>query len=160
MGQLGRNTRVAFKVQAVANTAEIGAGATLFRFSDNTAGLVLSKAKVRSNESKANGMSVRGRHGSRSVAGTYPADATLGTYEALIAAALRTTPTWAAALVVTEATASLTSITTTTNTIVAAAGSWITAGLKLGDVFVLTNHVTAANNSKDFLITGLTAPAH
>ena len=38
-------------------------------------------------------------------------------------------------------------ITTTTSTIVAAAGSWITAGVRVGDIVTLTGHSTAANNS-------------
>jgi len=60
-------------------------------------------------------------------------------------------------LVATEATAGLTSITTTTSTIVASAGSWITAGFAVNDVVILTGHSTAANNNKPLNITALTA---
>jgi hypothetical protein len=62
-----------------------------------------------------------------------------------------------AAFAITEATAGLTSITTTTSTIVASAGSWITAGVKVGDVVRLTNHSTAANNNKNLRVLAVTA---
>jgi hypothetical protein len=152
--QTGRNVSVAFMAQPTLGTPVSGAGATYFR-SSATGGLALSKNKVRSNEIRSDGQSTLGRHGSRSVSGSYPADATLGTHDALFEALVR--GTWAAPLVITEATAGLTSITTTTNTIVAAAGSWITAGLRKGDVFRLTNHSTAANNNKNLRIVDLTA---
>lgn len=152
--QTGRNVGVYFMAQPTLGTPVSGAGASVFRF-NGSGGLALSKNKVRSNESRNDGQSTLGRHGSRSVAGTYPADATLGTFDELFQALVR--GTWSAVLTITEATAGLTSITTTTNTIVASAGSFITAGLRKGDVFRLTNHSTPANNSKNLRIVDLTA---
>jgi hypothetical protein len=63
--------------------------------------------------------------------------------------------TWGSPLTITQA--AMTSITTTTSTIVAAAGSWITQGLRGGDVIRLTGHATVANNDKNLTITALTA---
>lgn len=155
-GNSGRNVAVDFMVQSVIGTPVSGAGASRFRINSGAPGLVLNKAKIRSNESRSDGMSTRGRHGSRSISGNYPADATLGTFEELIEALMR--GTWDASdLVITEADASLASITTTTSTIVAGAGSWITAGLKVGDVIVLSGHSTAANNGIPLRIVTLTA---
>lgn len=151
----GRNQLVAFMAQPTLGTPVTGAGATVFRYNNGTAGSNLQKAKIRSNESRSDGMSTRGRHGSRSVVGTYPADATLGTFEELIEALMR--GTFDAGLTITEADASLASITTTTSTIVAGGGSWITAGLMVGDVIVLSGHSTAANNGIPLRILALTA---
>jgi hypothetical protein len=68
--------------------------------------------------------------------------------------------TWSATpLIITEASGAppLASITTTANTIVCSAGSWIAAGLRVGDVVVLTGHSTPGNNSMNLRITALTA---
>jgi hypothetical protein len=60
----------------------------------------------------------------------------------------------------------MTSITTTTNTIVAAGGSWLAdANLVKGDLVKLTNHSTAGNNGKwlrvvDVNATTITVPAN
>lgn len=152
--QTGRNTSVSYKSQPTLGTPVSGSGATAFRFNPG-GGLVLAKNKIRSNENRSDGMSTLGRHGSRSVSGSYAADGSIGTFDPLIEALMR--GTFSSVLVVTEATAGLTSITTTTNTIVASAGSFITAGLKKGDTIVLTNHSTAGNNSKNLRIVDLAA---
>jgi hypothetical protein len=60
-------------------------------------------------------------------------------------------------LTVTQAEAGLTSITTTANTIVASAGSFITAGLRVGDVITLAGVSDAANTGKLLRIVALTA---
>ncbi|NGP18921.1 phage tail tube protein [Devosia aurantiaca] len=108
-----------------------------------------------SNEIRRDGLASRGRHGSRSVSGQYVGDLSLGTFDELIEAAFR--GTFAPTLSITEATAGLTSITTTTSTIVASAGSWIAAGLRVGDVIRLTGHSAAENNDRNLRVTGLTA---
>ncbi|MBN9333483.1 phage tail tube protein, partial [Devosia sp.] len=129
------------------------AGAKAFR--PNSGQLTLAKEPIRSNEVRRDGLQSRGRHGSRSVSGQYAGDLSVGTFDDLIEAAFR--GTFAPALAVTEATAGLTSITTTANSIVASAGSWITAGLRVGDVIRLTGHSAAGNNDRNLRITGLTA---
>lgn len=153
--QTGKNSDVRFKVETTFGTKHATAtGAKYFRASPSS-GLELKKAPVLPTEYRNDGMTVQARHGSRSVDGGYDADLTIGTFDELFEAVLR--GTWLAAQTITEATAGLTSITTTTSTIVAAAGSWITAGVVVGDVIRLTGHSTAANNSKNLRVLGVTA---
>lgn len=152
--QSGRNILVAYKPEVTFGILPDGAaGSKVFR--PNGGGINLTKEPIQSNEIRRDGQMTRGRHGSRSVGGSFPGDLSLGTYDDFIEAVFR--GTFAAELVVNEASAGLTSITTTANTIVASAGSWITAGLRVGDVIRLTNHATAANNSRNLRIVGLTA---
>lgn len=152
--QTQSNIITAFKVQSALGSQASGSGGTVLRMAGG-AGAQLTKAATESNEVRRDGMRTRGRHGTQKTTGEWAAEASLGSSEAIIEAITR--DTWAAALVITEATAGLTSITTGTNTIVAAAGSWITAGLRVGDVVRLTNHATAANNNKNLRLTGVTA---
>ncbi|KFC73197.1 hypothetical protein FG93_01941 [Bosea sp. LC85] len=152
--QSGRNILVAYKPEVTFGVAEDGAaGAKVFR--PNSGGLNLSKEPIRSNEIRRDGQVSRGRHGSRSVAGSYVGDLSHGSYDDFIEAVFR--GSFQPELVLNEASAGLTSITTTANAIVASAGSWITAGLRVGDIVRLTNHSTAANNGRNLRIVGLTA---
>jgi hypothetical protein len=124
--QTQSNGDVRYKVQSALGTAASGAGATLLRTAGGTAGR-LTKSTTESNEVRSDGMMSRGRHGSWKTAGSYDCELSLDQMDDVFEAVFR--GTWASALVITEATASLTSITTTTSTIVAGGGSWITAGL-------------------------------
>jgi hypothetical protein len=151
--QTGRNALVAYKVESAFGTLPGATSGKVFR--PNSGALNLTKEPIQSNENRRDGQMTRGRHGSRTVNAQYAADLSLGSYDDFIEAVFR--GTFASELVITEATASLTSITTTANTIVAGGGSWITAGLRVGDVIRLTNHATAANNGKNIRITGLTS---
>jgi hypothetical protein len=148
------NGYVAYKAQSALGTQATGGSALMLRTAGGQGGR-LTKAAIESQEVRRDGMSSRGRHGSQKTAGAYSGELSLGVADTVMEAVFR--GTYEAELAITEATASLTSITTTTSTIVAAAGSWITAGLRVGDVIALTNHATAANNSKNLRITGLTA---
>jgi hypothetical protein len=150
--QTGRNVEVTYKKQSGLGVAATGAGGRVFRI-NSSQGLTLSKGKIRSNESRRDGQTTLGRHGARSVSGGYSADATLGTFDELIADIMR--GTWDTLVTITNT--QMTSITTTTSTIVAAAGSWITQGLRVGDVVRLTGHSSVANNDRNLRITGLTA---
>lgn len=151
--QSGRQILVAYKEETTFGTLAGAASGKVFR--PNNGNLSLTKEPIRTNEVRRDGMMTRGRHGSRSVAGSYTGDLSLGSYDDFIQAAFR--GTFQPALAVTEATASLGSITTAANTITSAAGSWLTAGLRVGDVIRLTGHSSAANNDKNLRITGLTA---
>jgi hypothetical protein len=152
--QTQSNGDVRYKVQSALGTAASGAGATLLRTAGGTAGR-LTKSTTESNEIRSDGMMSRGRHGSWKTAGSYDCELSLDQMDDVFEAVFR--GTWASALVITEATAGLTSITTTTSTIVAGGGSWITAGLRVGDVVRLTNHTTAGNNNINLRIKALTA---
>lgn len=155
--QTQSNAVVAYKLQTGLGVQASGTGGSVLRVSGGTGGQ-LTKAATESAEVRYDGMRMRGRHGIQKTAATWNAEASMGTWEPIGQAVMR--DTWdVAPLVITETSGApaLTSITTTANTIVAAAGSWITAGLRAGDVVILTNHSTPANNSRNLRITGLTA---
>lgn len=148
------NGYIAFKPQVAKGTIASGAGGFVLRTAGGAGGK-LTKNNYGSNEVRRDYQRSRGRHGLRKAAGTYTVEVSLDNMDALFEAVFQ--GTWQAALVVTQATAGLTSVTTTANTIVAAAGSWITAGLRVGDVVRLTGFADAANNSKNIRLTGVTA---
>ncbi len=153
--QTGHNILVAFKAESVFNTAVSGAGGTQFR--PNPGGsLRLSRATIQSNEVRSDGKTSMGRLGSKSVAGSYSADLSVGSFDALLEAVLQST--YVAAVAITQAT--MTSITTQAgppSTITAAAGSWLTQGVRVGDIVRLTNHSTVANNNRNLRVTAVTA---
>lgn len=149
------NGYVAYKVQSGLGSQASGSSARVLRTTGGGYGK-LTKAAVESNEIRQDGMRTRGRHGVQHTAGDYSTELSLGLCDDIFEALVRGTLS-SADVAITEATASLTSITTTTNTIVAGGGSWITAGVRVGDVWRLTGHTTAANNGKNLPILGVTA---
>lgn len=149
------NAYVAIKAQSALGSQASGSGALILPQAGGQGGR-MSKAAIEDPIIRRDGMQIRGRHGSQRTAGTYNGTIAMGALDPILAAIMRTD--WSAAdLAITEATASLASITTTTNTIVAGGGSWITAGLRVGDVIRLTGHSTAGNNDRNLRIIGLTA---
>ena len=74
-------------------------------FRPNTGSINLTKEPIRSNENRRDGQMTRGRHGSRSVAGQYSGDLSLGSYDDLIEAVFR--GTFEDALVIDDATAAM-----------------------------------------------------
>lgn len=151
--QTQSNAVIAYKVQSALGTQATGSGGTVLRVSGGTGGS-LTKATTESNEIRGDGMRTRGRHGTQKTAGAWNAQASIGSHEPIYEAVMR--DTWSAAdLAITES--AMTSITTTTSTIVAAAGSWLTQGIRKGDVVRLTNHASAGNNGRNLRVTGVTA---
>lgn len=148
------NAYVAYKQQSALSSFASGSGATVLHTAGGQGGR-LSKASVESNTVRRDGMRTRGRHGTRRTQASYNHELGLGSLDDIVEAVMR--GTYEAELVITNATASLTSITTTTDTIVAGGGSWITAGLRVGDVIRITNHATAENNNINLPIVALTA---
>jgi Phage tail tube protein len=157
MYQSQSNALVAYKLQTALGTPASGAGGSVLRVSGGTGGQ-LTKASTESAEVRNDGMRSRGRHGIQKTAATWNAEASAGTWEPIAEAVMR--DTWTTPdLILTEASGAppLGSITTTANAIVANAGSFITAGIRVGDVVRLTNHTTPGNNNRDLRIVGLTA---
>lgn len=151
--QSGKNVKVAYKVEGDFGTAPGASDAIQFRASPGT-GLSLAKAQIQPTEFRSDGQTVQSRHGSRSVSGQYEADLSVGTFDALLEAVFR--GTWLPSFTITNS--AMTSITTpTANTIVAAGGSWITQGLRVGDVVRLTGHSSTDNNGRNLRVIGLTA---
>lgn len=149
--QSGRNILVAYKPEANFGVLPGASEAKIFRA--NSGGITLAKEPIRSNEIRADGMSTRGRHGSRSVTGAYTGDLSVGTFDDLIEAVFR--GTYEPALELDED--DVTSITTTANTIVGASGDWLALGLRVGDVIRLVAHADVGNNDRNIRIAGLTA---
>lgn len=151
--QTGHNFLVAFNEETTFNVSAATSGAQRVR-ANASGGLRLTRTELAPNEIRGDGMTSMGRMGSRSVAGSYSADGSVGTFDRLFQAALRST--WVPLVEIAYSTAH-TSITTTTNTIVAASGSFITSGFRVGDVIKLTGTATPANNNRNLRLTGVTA---
>lgn len=154
--QTGKNVQVMFKAQTTPGTlAASGAGATQLRASP-ASGMNLKKTAIQPTEFRSDGMTPNSRHGSRSAPGEYMADLIVGAFDLLFEAASR--GTWLPSFTVLPA--DITSITTQAgppSTITAASGSFIAKGVVKGDVIRLTGHSTAANNSKNLRVIGVTA---
>lgn len=145
--QPGKLVRVAYKEEVTFNTPPGATGAQVL-VPNPGPGLKLSKTPILPNAIRADGLGLMARHGSISVAGSYPADLTVGGMDDLLEAAMR--DTWQVPLVLDAS--DFTSITTTGTTIVAAGGSWLTMGIRKGDVIRLTGSATSANNSKNLRV--------
>lgn len=154
--QTGRNVVVAYKANAGAyGTAAVsGGGATGLRF--NSGKLNLTKSPIDSEENRRDGMRTRGRHGQRAVEGSYTAELSVGTFDALFEAAMR--GTWATALTITQATAGMSTATLSVqaNSFTASTGSWITSGLRVGDEINFTAGPAVGNRIRCRIV-GLTA---
>ena len=147
MAQTGTNIIVAVKVEATLNVAPGATGAEKLRLTPSP-GLKLTKEAIRSNEIRPDQLSTIPRHGSRAVEGSYNGEMSVGSFDTALEGSMRST--WVTAVTITEATGSLVNIFTGTNTIEAPStitgDGWLDAGLRVGDVFRLTGHHTAANN--------------
>jgi hypothetical protein len=152
--QTNSNGRVAYAVQAArGGKAATGAASSILR-SAGGQGIRLTKASTSSAEIRNDGMSVRGRHGTQKTASAYNAEMSLGSHDPIIEALMR--GTWdPVVLAATEA--DMTSVTTTANTIVAAAGDWLAKGFRVGDIVRATGLPDAANNGRNMRLTGVTA---
>ncbi len=154
MAQTGMNVLVAYKIEDVTfnvpNTVVTGAE----RLRLNPApGLAMSRPTILPGEIRADMLTPIGRLGSRAVNGSYPCDLSVGSFDTIFEAVMRST--FVAA--VSFGNAELTSITTTANTIVAAGGSFITEGVRVGDIIRLSNHSTAVNNDVNLMVSAVVA---
>lgn len=155
--QTGRNVTVAYKARSggsYGDAAASGSGATLLR--PVGGGLNLTKGSFESAENRRDGQRTRGRHTQHAVAGSYQAELSVGTFDDLFAAAFR--GAWAAAVTITQATVGMSTaaLSCSTSAITASAGSWITSGLRVGDVINFSTGLTG-NTNKNLRVVGLTA---
>lgn len=148
--QTGRNILVSYKPEATYGVLPDNTAGKAFRA--NSGGLNLSKEPIRSGENRRDGQQTRGRHGSKSVSGSYTGDLSLGTFDDLFAAAFRGTFDAPLALAGLSLTADATAKTFTRS-----AGSWIGDGVRVGDVVRFSGFTTTANNARNFRVVGLTA---
>jgi hypothetical protein len=150
------NAYIAYKAQTALGAQASGTGAAILRTTGGAGGR-LTKAAVESQEISHDAMSTRGRHGTQKTTGTYTAETSIGSFDDILEAVMR--GAWEAALTITEATGGMSSATLAVgaSTITASAGSWITSGLRVGDVMRLTAGFVAGNLNRNLRITGLTA---
>lgn len=153
--QTGKNIKLGYKVEATFNTPPGASGATQMRVVPS-GGAKYSRQAIVSQEVRSDGLTSMGRLGMHAVQLGYGQELSLGTQNDWLEAIMR--GTWAAAAAITQATAGLTSMRTpSTSTIEASAGSWITAGVRVGDIIRITGFATAANNSINLRVTAVTA---
>ena len=150
--QTGKAVLVSYKVEVTTGVAVSGAGGKEFR-KNSGSGLQLARVTINPNEIRSDGKTSMGRLGSRSVAGTLGGDLSLGTFDDLFEAGVR--GTWAT-LSITQASAGLTSVTSNATSFIAAAGSWLTAGFRVGDVFTCAALAATANNARNLRVTAVT----
>jgi hypothetical protein len=146
--QSAANILVAIKRETTPGTAAGATNGYQMRITDSP-GLTLDRAVIQSQEKRSDAWKQRGRLGGKSVNGSFNAEATVGgATDLLLEAIMRST--WATAVSISFA--SVTSITTGTNTVVINAGDLVAQGFRVGDIFRLSNHSTAANNDKNLRV--------
>ncbi|NSX15980.1 hypothetical protein HTY52_18000 [Cupriavidus taiwanensis] len=127
-----------------------------------TSDIALNKDTYQSEEIRSDQQIADFRHGVRRVAGTINGEISPGTYADLIAAILRRDFAAVAAITGVSITIALGSLlgTVQTYTVTRGAGSYLTDGVKAGDVVRLTaGTFNAANLNKNLLVLSLTATA-
>jgi hypothetical protein len=155
--QTGKNIVVAYKLQSVLGTAPGASGAKQLRLTPSP-GLSLKKAAIQSNEIRSDGQTTMGRHGSREAPGSYNIELSVGSFDEILEALMRST--WVAAVPITfDSGAALTSLTVNSSSQITFAGTTtpIAAGLRVGDVFRLTNMSTGANNNVNCRVKSIAA---
>lgn len=151
--QNGSNVLVALKRESSIGTAAGATGGTQMRVLSSP-GLVLNRANIQSQEKRTDMLKTLARLGGKSVSGSYNAELTVvGATDILLEAIMRST--WVAKF--SKTSADFTSTTTTTSTIVATSGSWVSMGVKKGDIVVITGAATTANNNINLRVTTVTA---
>lgn len=142
-----------YKVESAYGTAPGASGAQLLRRVEST--LDLSKDTYQSNEIRADYQISDFRHGVRRVGGNLKGELSPGTYKDFIAAALRkdfATVTALTGLSITIAASGA------NYTVTRGSGSYLTDGIKIGDVVRLTaGSFTAGNLNNNLLVIALTA---
>ena len=144
--------------QAAKGTCAVANLATAQYLRRVTSSMNLTKETYQSNEMRADRQVGDMRHGVQSIDGTLSGELSVGTYNRLMAAILR--KAWVAAPIggpESDITAAVTSGNAGTFTS-AATATFITDGLKVGDVVRQTGGTgdAASNNARNFLITALT----
>lgn len=149
------NGLVAFKAQSGKGTPATGSSGYVLRTAGGPGGR-LTKNSYRSNEVRRDKMRTRGRHGLQKVSGSYTCEASIAACDPFFSAFFR--GAYVAEVTIDQTDASLASIVTDSGgTITAGGGSWITAGVRVGDICKLTASHTAGNNDRRFRVDALTA---
>lgn len=148
---------IRYASEATLGVQGAGNGQTLRR---TTSTMALNKDAFTSAEVRTDQQVADARHGVRRVGGNISGELSTRTYDDFIEAVLR--GTWAAGVSIQNSTPAMSSATLAaatgalTGTFTASAGSWITAGLRVGDVFRVTSG-GGANANRNFRIVSMTA---
>ena len=148
----GVEKQLIYKKQTVLGTKATASGAQVLR--RTSSGIELKKNTFQSNEIRTDYQVADFRHGSKFVEGPISGEISPATYKDFMAAAVRKDFV---------AGASISSLTLTTAgsgptyTITRSAGSWITDGVKAGDIVRVTAGLAAGNLNKNYLVASLTA---
>jgi hypothetical protein len=152
--QTASNILVALKRESTVGTAAGASGGTQMRVLASP-GLSLKRANIQSAEKRTDMLRSMPRLGGKMVDGSYNAELTVGGATDILAEAIMRS-TWSAAL--TTAASSFTTLTpNSTSTLTAASGSFLTTGIRVGDVVYLTGTATAANNNLNLRVVGVSA---
>ena len=140
--------RVIYKVESTWGTAASASSAQYLRRVSSTLGL--QKQKYESAEIRRDYQRNDMRHGVRSVDGSISGELSPGTYKDFMAAAVR--KAWAAVSDITSLSLTI-AASGSDYTITRGSGSWITDGIKLGDVVrISAGSVNALNLSKNVMV--------
>ena len=154
--QSQRRVSVIYGAESTYNTQATAGGSSKY-LRTSSGGLTLAKQAIPYNEVRTDGLMSRGRHGFRSVNGNYVSDLCFANHDDFLAASFRST--WGASITITQATSGMATatVTPTGTTITASTGSFITAGLRVGDVITFATGLNAADIGKVLRVVGLTA---
>jgi hypothetical protein len=148
----GVDKQVIYKKQTALGTKATAGSAQILR--RTTSGIELKKNTFQSNEIRTDYQIADFRHGSKYVEGPINGEVSAGTYKDFMAAAVRKDFVAGASI----ATLTLTTAGAgPTYTITRSAGSWITDGVKVGDVVRVTAGLAAGNLNKNYLVVTITA---
>jgi len=150
---------VAFKVQSAKGTQSTGSGGTQLRVTGGQGGR-LTKSVTESAEVRQDAMSTRGRHGAQQTAGSHETELSLGNIPTIMESLMRGTFS-SADTVIDDETAGMSSATlsVSSNVITASGGSFITSGLRVGQIIRESEGLDSADQNKNMRITALTATA-
>ena len=152
--QTGKNLYVAYMVEATLNTVPgTTTGAELLRLSESP-GLGLTMPTVLPTEIRRDMLTVMGRLGSRSVAGSFNGDLSVNSWDTLLEAAMRST--WATAD--TLNTDDVDNVTVTGHQVLGD-GDWVEEGIRVGDVFRISGLAATADNNRNLRVKAVSSAA-
>lgn len=151
--QTGSNILVALKRETTPGVAAGASGGTQMRCLSSP-GLEYKRAQIQSNEKRADMLKSMGRLGAVTVDGSYSHELSIGGATDIMAEAIMRS-TWSAAI--TTAASAFTTLTAGTSTITGASGSFLTTGIRVGDVITLTGTAVSANNNVNLRVVSVTA---
>jgi len=147
--QTGKNLLVAYKVETTINTVPAAVtGAEVMRLSASP-GLTLAMPTILPTELRSDMLTVMGRLGSRSVAGSYSGDLSVNSWDTLLEAGMRST--WATVTAISQA--DFASVTVTAHGIGGSAtADFIALNVKVGDIFRVTGLAAATDTGRNLRV--------